>query len=1382
MVSCIRGVCQYNEDCADHEACDRLNRVCKPVCEQDTCAKNAICTGRQHQPVCECLPGLTGNPYHECIQRDLPKPECITDSDCSSRLACINERCQDPCARSDVCAPEQTCLVLDTYPLRTVTCNCPVDMITDSRGRCVPIMVDQPQCKVDTDCPDTDKCIRGNCLLACSVERCGINAQCISQSHRGICKCPEEYIGDPRIECTLEPRGPVEVRPECERDTDCRSDQICSNQRCVNPCRVTDACGRGATCYPANYQANCQCLPGHSGNPKIACYPPSDTNKQCSSNSECAQTEACINYYCVSPCNCGTHATCIIKNHYPICTCEPGYSGNPQLGCFKLECTSDDECSTDKRCVNSKCIHACAVEDPCPISAECFGQNHRSKCRCPIGLEGNPLQKCERVECHSDYECPSSLACINQRCLSPCTDVPNPPCARNAICYVSNHLAQCRCPEELPLGNPLAYCEKAPPPKAKEECIFDLDCPSKLACINNKCVEPCAIIQPCSSSARCSVIDSIPVRTMVCECPELMVPDLQGECRRIVFDTPPQCTSDSECPSNEACINRLCRNPCNCGSHATCNVENHRAVCSCESGYEGNPNIACRPIGCRTDSECDSGKACVNANCVNPCLVNDPCGINAECYTYQRRAECRCISGYRGDPFTACHVIGCRSNGDCPSDKQCTNAQCVNPCLYDNPCSPRAECQASNHLAVCKCPIGFTGNPYIDCVREPQPECEYDTDCPSRLACINQKCGDPCLAFEPCQKPAYCEVVPSSPVRTMVCICPEGYVSSGPATCKPTVPITPVGCISDSDCASDRACINSICRNPCNCGSNSECRIKDHKPVCSCAQGYEGNPEIECVRIGCRSDDECSPTHSCINRQCVPACSPDGANCGQRAECYGIAHRAICECPPGLTGNPKIACVHLECEKNDDCPFDKSCINHKCENPCEKTVKCGREEICRVYQHEPQCTCPPGYVNDAIEGCRQLDDRCVADYECPTQTACIRGECVNPCNATEPCGVNTICRVLDTVPVRTMICECLPGYQGNAAVQCDKMAVCAVDKGYIVDRYGNCVCPPGYALDINDECAPCREELGYKIDETGHCVCALERGLILDDRGRCICPVEHGYRLTTRGECIKTEQPECVFDSDCPDSDWCNNGICEDACLKKICGINALCNATQHKGVCICITGYSGDAEVECKPITYRTDFPRPSMNVQCLADGVQVQMELQDTGFNGVLYVKGHSKDEECRRVLDLSRETTTRTEVFKVKFGTCGLYHVNGIASFVLVIQKHPKLVTYKAQAYHIKCVYQTGEQNVTLGFNVQMLTTAGTIANTGPPPTCTMRITTSTGQEINSAEIGDNLMLQVEVQPQSKYFPVQFFLFLSVSINKFSFISSNLWRFCS
>lgn len=66
-----------------------------------------------------------------------------------------------------------------------------------------------------------------------------------------------------------------------------------------------------------------------------------------------------------------------------------------------------------------------------------------------------------------------------------------------------------------------------------------------------------------------------------------------------------------------------------------------------------------------------------------------------------------------------------------------------------------------------------------------------------------------------------------------------------------------------------------------------------------------------------------------------------------------------------------------------------------------------------------------------------MEVTCVSDSECPSRTACINADCVNPCEISKPCGNNTVCQVFDTEPVRTMICECLPGYQGNAAVLCD---------------------------------------------------------------------------------------------------------------------------------------------------------------------------------------------------------------------------------------------------------------------------------------------------------------------------------------------------------
>lgn len=85
------------------------------------------------------------------------------------------------------------------------------------------------------------------------------------------------------------------------------------------------------------------------------------------------------------------------------------------------------------------------------------------------------------------------------------------------------------------------------------------------------------------------------------------------------------------------------------------------------------------------------------------------------------------------------------------------------------------------------------------------------------------------------------------------------------------------------------------------------------------------------------------------------------------------------------------------------------------------------------------------------------------------------------------------------------------------------------------------------------------------------------------------------------------------------------------------------------------IFSFSDDSKVG------RTDFPRPEMDVSCLSDGVQVVIHLQDQDFDGVLYVKGRSKDEQCRRVVSIPAETEHKTETFKVAFGNCGLIHVN-------------------------------------------------------------------------------------------------------------------------
>lgn len=115
------------------------------------------------------------------------------------------------------------------------------------------------------------------------------------------------------------------------------------------------------------------------------------------------------------------------------------------------------------------------------------------------------------------------------------------------------------------------------------------------------------------------------------------------------------------------------------------------------------------------------------------------------------------------------------------------------------------------------------------------------------------------------------------------------------------------------------------------------------------------------------------------------------------------------------------------------------------------------------------------------------------------------------------------------------------------------------------------------------------------------------------------------------------------------------------------CGPNAECTVRDHKAICVCPPGKVGkpnDKEIGCfvvppirdTPPTVRTIPPVQELTVMCLAEGIQVNVRLG--GYDGIIYVKSHSQDPNCRRLVSSSENENID---FHVAFGQCGLVHIN-------------------------------------------------------------------------------------------------------------------------
>ncbi|KAJ8890121.1 hypothetical protein PR048_009628 [Dryococelus australis] len=782
--------CMYNIDCPPTQLCNRLTHTCYDVCEDDACGTNAVCIAEDHRATCQCPPGFRGNPVPdvECVPTEdtwamplrqvvdlkVTAPEVMWIAPPQS--TCRNGWCINPC--EGACGPNALCSVVNRKPV----CSCPQRFIPGPTGAASGCLRAVSQCSSDTDCKG-DVCHGSQCKVVCrNVDDCLQGERCV----QGMCQLP--CGGHPQC---AEGQACISSYCQigCRANKDCRGDQACINSKCQDPCKRKEVCGPNAICRCENHATQCYCPKGFSGNPvpQQGCI---RVPKPCGKLSDCPVGQRCSAGICVLPCShaeeCAVGERCddgaCVKVCYGDSNC---LAGEVCLdGTCRLGCGSDQDCHTNQLCIRNMCrcgsgfktgpggcqdINECE-DSPCHPTAKCSNTPGSYRCECPGGMVGDPFLEpgCRPPdECSQDNDCSDTLACVKGHCSDPCTLKEGTKCGPSAICNVFDHVATCVCPAGH-LGVPADTkigCFKV-------ECITNEDCALNKYCDrqSNKCITTGdpekGSLSPCHSGAK-EQRDQPALDTKHWqEVGASFSGDLVQNFIAMIVHAPRNpcetascgrgtCTAKNHealciCTVGYSLVNGKCidideciQNPCH--KTAICKNNPGSFSCVCPDGLIGDPiKSGCRnPGDCFTHSDCPTSAACMDNRCRNPCDEPGVCGRNAECSAQAHMPMCTCPAQTRGDPKVECKKLECSDSNDCVADKACVDSRCINPCSLPNACGKQAECTPLNHLGVCTCVPGSTGNPRLGCV--PLQYCASDSQCPASTKCTNGICTCECL-------------------------------------------------------------------------------------------------------------------------------------------------------------------------------------------------------------------------------------------------------------------------------------------------------------------------------------------------------------------------------------------------------------------------------------------------------------------------------------------------------------------------------------------------------------------------------------------------------------------------------------------------------------
>ena len=122
---------------------------------------------------------------------------------------------------------------------------------------------------------------------------------------------------------------------------------------------------------------------------------------------------------------------------------------------------------------------------------------------------------------------------------------------------------------------------------------------------------------------------------------------------------------------------------------------------------------------------------------------------------------------------------------------------------------------------------------------------------------------------------------------------------------------------------------------------------------------------------------------------------------------------------------------------HSDCQFSKSCVSHKCINPCLNKI-CGKDAECKVDSRQAVCYCPNNLQGNPEHIC--IEAGCKTDSDCSSNEKCANTtllsevrDCQRLC-LQNTCAAGASCTTLN----HREVCACNPPLTGDGYTSCVK--------------------------------------------------------------------------------------------------------------------------------------------------------------------------------------------------------------------------------------------------------------------------------------------------------------------------------------------------------